>query len=90
MTINTSLANTTFSIVRNNISQLIPTWNTGIYTPVLLGGNPCCSKIENGSPENEFIIYGDSSNQTLNEEMNCRYNSSSPTIIQGEFNFFSK
>jgi Leucine-rich repeat (LRR) protein len=35
MSINTSLANTKFSIVRNNISKLIPTWNTGIYTPVL-------------------------------------------------------
>ncbi|KAH8958465.1 hypothetical protein BDL97_06G026000 [Sphagnum fallax] len=90
MTINTSLASKIFSFVRNNISELIPTWDTGIYTPVLLGGNPCCNKIENGSPENEFIIYGDSSSQTLNAAMNCRYNSSSPTIIQGEFKFFFK
>ncbi len=35
MTINTSLAIKEFSIVRNNISELIPTWDTGIYTPVL-------------------------------------------------------
>ncbi|KAH9558758.1 hypothetical protein CY35_06G023800 [Sphagnum magellanicum] len=80
MTINTLPATIEFSIVRNNISELIPTWDTGIYTPVLLGGNPCCSKIENGSPENEFNIYGDSSNQIQNAEMNCRYNSSSPII----------
>ncbi|KAH8958458.1 hypothetical protein BDL97_06G025600 [Sphagnum fallax] len=83
MTISTSLTSTTlFSIVKNNISKLMPSWDSGKYTPVLLGGNPCCSKIENGSPENEFIIYGDSSNQTLNADLNCRYNSSSPTIIQ--------
>ncbi|KAH8958471.1 hypothetical protein BDL97_06G026500 [Sphagnum fallax] len=80
MTINTLLPSIEFSIVRNNISDLIPTWDTAIYTPVLLGGNPCCSKIENGSPENEFIIYGDSSNQIQNAELNCRYNSSSPNI----------
>ncbi|CAK9229289.1 unnamed protein product [Sphagnum troendelagicum] len=80
MTINTLLPSIEFSIVRNNISELIPTWDTAIYTPVLLGGNPCCSKIENGSPENEFIIYGDSSNQIQNAELNCRYNSSSPNI----------
>jgi hypothetical protein len=82
MTINTSLSE--FSIVKNNISKLIPTWDTGIYTPILLGGNPCCSKIENGSPKNEFVVYGDSSNQTRNAEMNCRYNSSSPIITHGE------
>lgn len=35
MTINTLLASTEFSIVRNNISKLIPTWDTSIYTPVL-------------------------------------------------------
>ncbi|CAK9877816.1 unnamed protein product [Sphagnum jensenii] len=81
MTINTLLPSIEFSIVRNNISELIPTWDTAIYTPVLLGGNPCCSKIENGSPKNEFIIYGDSSNQIQNAEMNCRYNSSLPNII---------
>ncbi|KAH9558767.1 hypothetical protein CY35_06G024400 [Sphagnum magellanicum] len=82
MTINTLPTTIEFSIVRNNISELIPTWDTGVYTPVLLGGNPCCSKIENGSPENEFIIYGDSSNQIHNAEMNCRYNASSPNITQ--------
>jgi len=52
-----------------------------------VGGNPCCSKIENGSPENEFIINGDSSHQSQNAqnvEMNCHYNSSLPIIIQGE------
>jgi hypothetical protein len=36
MTISTSLTSTTlFSIVKNNISELIPSWDTGIYTPVL-------------------------------------------------------
>jgi hypothetical protein len=29
-------------------------------------------------------MYGDSSNQTQNAEMNCRYNSSLPIIIPGE------
>ncbi|KAH8958446.1 hypothetical protein BDL97_06G024500 [Sphagnum fallax] len=86
MTINTSLTGTTlFSIVENKISELMPSWDSGKYTPVLLGGNPCCSKIENGSPKNEFIINGDSSHQSQtaqNAEMNCRYNSSLPIIIQ--------
>jgi hypothetical protein len=68
--------------VRNNISKLIPTWDIGIYIPIFLGGNPCCNKIENGSPKNGAIMAGDLSDS--NAEMNCRYNSSSPTIGYGE------
>jgi hypothetical protein len=36
MTINTSLTGTTlFSIVENKISELMPSWDSGKYTPVL-------------------------------------------------------
>ncbi|KAH8971012.1 hypothetical protein BDL97_02G120700 [Sphagnum fallax] len=58
---------TLISMVNNNIIQLNPSWESGIYSPVLLGGNPCCSIVpsENPSPY---------------QQQNCRYNSSTIPI----------
>ncbi|KAH8971005.1 hypothetical protein BDL97_02G120100 [Sphagnum fallax] len=58
---------TLISMVNNNIIQLNPTWESGIYSPVLLGGNPCCSIVASENP-------------TLNQQQNCRYNSSTIQI----------
>ncbi|CAM6007975.1 unnamed protein product [Sphagnum balticum] len=63
---------TLISMVNNNINQLNPSWESGIYSPVLLGGNPCCSIV---APQNP----------TPNQQQNCRYNSST---IQIGYNFF--
>jgi hypothetical protein len=50
-------------MVNNNIIQLNPSWESGIYSPVLLGGNPCCSIVASENP-------------TPDQQLNCRYNSS--------------
>ncbi|CAK9218046.1 unnamed protein product [Sphagnum troendelagicum] len=65
---------TLISMVNNNIIELNPSWESGIYSPVLLGGNPCCSIVpsENPSPY---------------QQQNCRYNSSTiPIVIYKSYN----
>ncbi|CAK9867946.1 unnamed protein product [Sphagnum jensenii] len=57
------LSNVMISILFNNISGLIP--NNGTYSPVLLGGNPCCN------PTSKALYYA---------PFNCRYSSSSVFI----------
>ncbi|KAH8936754.1 hypothetical protein BDL97_17G101000 [Sphagnum fallax] len=52
------LSNVLISILYNNISGLIP--NNGTYSPILLGGNPCCN------PTSEALYYA---------PFYCRYNS---------------
>jgi hypothetical protein len=52
------LSNVLISLLYNNISGLIP--NNGTYSPVLLGGNPCCNSTS------EALYYA---------PLNCRYNS---------------
>ncbi|CAK9268847.1 unnamed protein product [Sphagnum jensenii] len=59
---------TLMSMVNNNIIQLNPSWESGIYSPVLLGGNPCCSIVASKNP-------------TPNQQQNCRYNSSTIQIV---------
>ncbi|CAK9218041.1 unnamed protein product [Sphagnum troendelagicum] len=56
------------SMVNNNIIQLNPSWESGIYSPVLLGGNPCCSIVASENP-------------TPYQQLNCRYNSSTIQIV---------
>ncbi|KAH8970998.1 hypothetical protein BDL97_02G119700 [Sphagnum fallax] len=56
------------SMVNNNIIQLNPSWESGIYSPVLLGGNPCCSIVASKNP-------------TPYQQLNCRYNSSTIQIV---------
>ncbi|KAH9571933.1 hypothetical protein CY35_02G119900 [Sphagnum magellanicum] len=51
----------------NNITQLNPSWESGIYSPVLLGGNPCCNIVTSENP-------------TPHQQQNCRYNSSTILI----------
>jgi hypothetical protein len=55
-------------MVNNNIIQLNPSWESGIYSPVLLGGNPCCSIVTSENP-------------TIYQQQNCRYNSSTIPIV---------
>jgi hypothetical protein len=57
--------NMLISMVNNNITGLMP--NNGTYSPVLLGGNPCCN-----NPASETLYY---------VQLNCRYNSSGGVII---------
>ncbi|KAH8971048.1 hypothetical protein BDL97_02G122500 [Sphagnum fallax] len=59
---------TLISMVNNSIIQLNPSWESGIYSPVLLGGNPCCSIVTSENP-------------TANQQKNCRYNSSTIQIV---------
>ncbi|CAM6007923.1 unnamed protein product [Sphagnum balticum] len=59
---------TLISMVNNNIIQLNPSWESGIYSPVLLGGNPCCSIVNSKNP-------------TPYQQQNCRYNSSTIPIV---------
>jgi hypothetical protein len=54
-------------MVNNNIIQLNPSWESGIYSPILLGGNPCCSIVTSENP-------------TIYQQQNCRYNSSTIPI----------
>jgi hypothetical protein len=56
------------SMVNNSISGLEPPWDSGKYSPVLLGGNPICSKENSGQTK------------PGNQQMNCRYNSSNIAI----------
>ncbi|KAH8954897.1 hypothetical protein BDL97_08G104900 [Sphagnum fallax] len=56
------------SMVNNSISGLEPSWDSGKYSPVLLGGNPICSK-ENSAQT-----------KSANQQLNCRYNSSNIAI----------
>jgi Leucine-rich repeat (LRR) protein len=86
MNVNTSALSGELSMVNNDISELIPSWESGRYSPVLLGGNPICKAISNGCPNNEFIVYDNpSQNENFDPQLNCRYNSSQPFIIRGEF-----
>ncbi|CAK9871532.1 unnamed protein product [Sphagnum jensenii] len=65
---------TLISMVNNNIIQLNPSWESGIYSPVLLGGNPCCSIVTSENP-------------TIYQQQNCRYNSSTiPIVIYQSYN----
>ncbi|CAK9216013.1 unnamed protein product [Sphagnum troendelagicum] len=59
---------TLISMVNNSIIQLNPSWESGILSPVLLGGNPCCSIVASENP-------------TPNQQQNCRYNSSAIQIV---------
>ncbi|KAH8971042.1 hypothetical protein BDL97_02G122000 [Sphagnum fallax] len=59
---------TLISMVNNNIIQLNPSWESGIYSPVLLGGNPCCNIVTSENP-------------TRYQQLNCRYNSSPIEIV---------
>ncbi|CAK9218047.1 unnamed protein product [Sphagnum troendelagicum] len=59
---------TLISMVNNSIIQLNPSWESGIYSPILLGGNPCCSIVTSENP-------------TPNQQQNCRYNSSTIQIV---------
>ncbi|KAH9541895.1 hypothetical protein CY35_14G088600 [Sphagnum magellanicum] len=58
------LLNGTFliSMVNNSISILKPTWEDGVYSPILLGGNPICNNLKYNS--NPAIFY--------NQLLNCR------------------
>jgi hypothetical protein len=61
-------------MVNNNIIQLNPSWESGIYSPVLLGGNPCCSIVASENP-------------TPDQQLNCRYNSSPiQTVVYQSYN----
>ncbi|KAH9544945.1 hypothetical protein CY35_12G021600 [Sphagnum magellanicum] len=83
MNVNTSALSGELSMVNNDISELIPSWESGRYSPVLLGGNPICKAISNGGPNNEFIVYDNpSQNENFYPQLNCRYNSSQPFIIR--------
>ncbi|KAH8970992.1 hypothetical protein BDL97_02G119200 [Sphagnum fallax] len=65
---------TLISMVNNSIIQLNPSWESGILSPVLLGGNPCCSIVPSENP-------------TPNQQQNCRYNSSAiPIVIYKSYN----
>ncbi|CAK9268839.1 unnamed protein product [Sphagnum jensenii] len=65
---------TLISMVNNNIIQLNPSWESGIYSPVLLGGNPCCSIVASENP-------------TPYQQLNCRYNSSTiQTVVYQSYN----
>ncbi|KAH9571937.1 hypothetical protein CY35_02G120300 [Sphagnum magellanicum] len=65
---------TLISLVNNNIIQLNPSWESGIYSPVLLGGNPCCNIVTSENP-------------TPYQQQNCRYNSSTiPIVIYRSYN----
>lgn len=45
------------SMVNNNISILKPTWEDGVYSPILLGGNPICKNLKFNS--NLAILYNE-------------------------------
>ncbi|KAH8971059.1 hypothetical protein BDL97_02G122700 [Sphagnum fallax] len=62
------VSETLISMVNNSIIQLNPSWESGILSPVLLGGNPCCSIVASENP-------------TPNQQQNCRYNSSTIQIV---------
>ncbi|CAN5966325.1 unnamed protein product [Sphagnum jensenii] len=71
---------TLISMVNNSIIQLNPSWESGIYSPVLLGGNPCCSIVASENPTPSCSIVA-SENPTPNQQQNCRYNSSTIQIV---------
>ncbi|CAM6011109.1 unnamed protein product [Sphagnum balticum] len=85
--INTSYLVGEISLVNNSIIRLIPPWESGTYSPVLLGGNPCCNV-----PRlityylDEFdqfeILFINDSLKSLHQAYNCRY-SLSTFIFQG-------
>ncbi|KAH9536338.1 hypothetical protein CY35_17G102100 [Sphagnum magellanicum] len=62
------VSNVLISMVNNNISGLMP--NNATYSPVLLGGNPCCN------PTSEALYYA---------PLNCRYTSYGVFIPNLEF-----
>ncbi|CAM6080063.1 unnamed protein product [Sphagnum tenellum] len=82
MNVKTSALSGELSMVNNDISELIPSWESGINSPVLLGGNPICKAISNGCPNNEFIVYDNPSQNEFYPQLNCRYNSSQPFITR--------
>jgi hypothetical protein len=84
--INTSHLVGEISLANNNIVGLIPPWESGTYSPVLLGGNPCCN-----TPQiiasyyvdelDVFLIYYlMGSLESLHQAYNCRYNLSAIMI----------
>jgi hypothetical protein len=87
--INTSHLVGEISLVNNSIIGLIPPWESGTYSPVLLGGNPCCYTFletygfYDSIPFEIFDMNG--SLQSLHQAYNCRY-SLSNIIIPG-YNF---
>ncbi|KAH8955717.1 hypothetical protein BDL97_07G002000 [Sphagnum fallax] len=85
--INTSHLVGEISLVNNSIIGLIPPWESGIYSPVLLGGNPCCYSFHtiNGYFSDFFqneLFYINGSLQSFHQACNCRY-SFSQTILPG-------
>ncbi|KAH9541902.1 hypothetical protein CY35_14G088600 [Sphagnum magellanicum] len=71
------LLNGTFliSMVNNSISILKPTWEDGVYSPILLGGNPICNNLKYNS--NPAIFY--------NQLLNCRNKNILPKLVQSNF-----
>ncbi|KAH8955710.1 hypothetical protein BDL97_07G001800 [Sphagnum fallax] len=89
--INTSHLVGEISLANNSITELIPSWESGTYSPVLLGGNPCCnmSQLFTYTDHNSgqfVIIYLNGSLESLHRAYNCRYDLS--TIIVPEFIFY--
>ncbi|CAK9879181.1 unnamed protein product [Sphagnum jensenii] len=82
--INTSHLVGEISIVNNNIIGLIPPWESGTYSPVLLGGNPCCDTFLLYNSFGGFgqltILPNDDSLKSIHEAQNCRYNLSDIVI----------
>jgi hypothetical protein len=76
--INTSHLVGEISLANNNITDLIPSWESGTYSPVFLGGNPCCYMfLYNYSFDDagQFVILIiNGSFQSVHQAYNCRYN----------------
>ncbi|KAH9541909.1 hypothetical protein CY35_14G089000 [Sphagnum magellanicum] len=71
------LLNGTFviSMVNNSISILKPTWEDGVYSPILLGGNPICNNLKYNF--NPAILY--------NQLLNCRNENIPPKLVPSNF-----
>ncbi|CAM6011110.1 unnamed protein product [Sphagnum balticum] len=89
--INTSHLVGEISLVNNSIIGLIPPWESGTYSPVLLGGNPCCYMflIRHGFDDyGQFeIVDTNGSLKSLHETYNCRYSLSNIIIPVYNFSF---
>ncbi|CAM6033277.1 unnamed protein product [Sphagnum compactum] len=89
--INTSHLVGEISVVNNSIIGLIPPWESGTYSSVLIGGNPCCniSQFFNIFYVDDFeqfeIFYVNGSLKSLHQACNCRYSLS--TIVTPAFSF---
>ncbi|KAH9556089.1 hypothetical protein CY35_07G008400 [Sphagnum magellanicum] len=83
--INTSHLVGEISLANNSIVGLIPPWESGTYSPVLLGGNPCCNTSQIVTEDDYLldeveIFYVNGSLESLLQAYNCRYNLSTITI----------